>query len=213
MKRVMAFLFILLPIKGKCQMQSIIEKARSQMSKEQSAIYLFTRGTKRKASLISLTFNDTDQYSTHAGLGFYLNGKEVIYHVSDHYNIHRSSLHVDSLAGFLSGEDVFYCSIWKLHADQNTLNKLLLSCDSISKRKISFDATFTLGENDSLYCSEFCAYMLKTINLYFQPSVRILDNSFYESVLQKKILEYYPVDFFQQDRHFNKIFEYHLKQF
>ena len=68
---------------------------------------------------------------------------------------------------------------------------------------------FNEKDNDNLYCSEFSAKVLMALNpKTFQfPLKKVRLNHFYSQSLGRKTLRYYPVDFFQANAEFNKVFE------
>ncbi|MEP6673796.1 MAG: hypothetical protein ABJA78_01525 [Ferruginibacter sp.] len=174
-------------------------------------IYIVCRGTKSKSSLIAHRFNIADTNITHAGIGFYKNGKILLYNVTDIYDHSKSALVVDSLESFVVSSDVYYLSIWECNSSPLQIKKLENICHSYGTRKIFFDASFRINDDDSLYCSEFCALVLEKLDpvkFNFKPLVIDLNNRLYEKILERKKLSYYPVDFFQQNSSFRKIFSY-----
>ena len=176
--------------------------------------YVFCRGTKSKSQLIAHKFNISDTNITHIGIGFMKNGKAKIYNVSDLY-FENNALHIDSIESFIKTSDVYFISVWRMDIDLNISNKIKTLCEEYSKRQIFFDRSFTISNNDTLYCSEFCATILNNTNsdeLKFSPVSKKLNNSLYESVLKREVLTYYPVDFFQSSQKFIKVFEYKLNR-
>jgi hypothetical protein len=78
------------------------------------------------------------------------------------------------------------------------------------RKNIVFDSRFSISNDDTLYCSEFCAFTLNscdTISPNFKPALKVLKNRFYIEYLQTENLKYYPVDFFISSGKFKKIFE------
>lgn len=189
---------------------NLIEK---KLKLTKTEIYIICRGTLRKSALIAHTFNYTDTNITHIGVGFIENGKLLIYNVIDIYEKNKSALIVDSLESFLLDKDAYYYSIWKVESNYKEVEKLKLSCFKIAQKKIFFDIAFNNTYDDTLYCSEFCVRALKMANnkkFNFYPAKKKLSNALYEAVLKRKELIYFPVDFFQKDNRFKKIFESNL---
>lgn len=178
---------------------------------EEHTIYIFTRGTRAKSGLIAEKFNSIDKEITHVGIG-YLEEKELrIYNVTD-VDSTKSALVIDNLESFISG-GTYYLSVWKCNNDEAEYLKLKEICSVYSKRKVYFDFSFTLNESDDiLYCSEFCSRVLRIINpkkFDFSPKELRLD-SYYQVLLNREQLTYYPVDFFEGSTYFTRIFETHL---
>ncbi|MBC7935974.1 MAG: hypothetical protein H7Y86_11545 [Rhizobacter sp.] len=175
-------------------------------------MYIFARGTTSKSTLISHKFNYSDTNITHIGIGYSAKGKVLIYNVIDNGNSLGSALVIDSISSFIESEDVFYFSIWEYANSKAVYPKLIRALKAVAKKKIKFDSFFSLN-NNALYCSEFCYKILATISLlkrnYF-PRTLNLDNELYEKILNRKVLHYFPVDFFQTGSVFTKIFEIHL---
>lgn len=175
-------------------------------------IYLFCRGTRSKAYLLARGFNRADTASTHVGIGFLKGQRFVIYNVVDESPPGKSALVVSSLNAFLSGEDLFYFSLWECNNNPRALSVLKGILRTYEGRKITFDVRFQIAEDDTLYCSEFCAQVLTRAGVgRFQPFTRPLDDPLFEAVLDRKIIRYYPVDFFQASEGVRKVFEWYRK--
>lgn len=178
---------------------------------DQNTIYLFCRGTRAKSGLIAEKFNSIDKIITHVGIG-YLDKEELkIYNVTD-CDSSKTALVIDNLTSFISS-GTYYLSVWKCNNTEREYLKLKEICSEYSKLKVYFDFTFTLNENDNvLYCSEFCSRVLKKTNskkFDFKPK-KIKLEAYYQALLNRKQLLYYPVDFFENSKYFNKIFETNL---
>lgn len=177
---------------------------------EQNTLYVFCRGTKAKSGLIAEKFNVKDRNATHVGIGYLEKEQLRIYNVTD-VDTSKTALLIDDLDSFLSG--AYYMSIWKCRKNESEYLKLKEVCSSFSNRKVYFDFSFTLNENDTvLYCSEFCSRILKEINpkkFDFRPR-KVKLESYYQALLQRENLIYFPVDFFEESSYFTKIFETHL---
>ena len=187
-----------------------ISNIRQQTVFETNKIYLVCRGTTSKSSLIAHQFNIADTNITHVGIGFNKNGKLNIYNVTD-ISHGRSALVLDSLESFIASPDVYYLSIWEFNSNPLEILRLKKICSDYYLRKIWFDAGFKINDDDSLYCSEFCAIVLKKLQnglLNFKPRTIVLKNLLYEQILERKQMIYYPVDFFQQGNIFRKVFSY-----
>lgn len=195
------------------QLQPLISDLKRYLHLEENTVYIVARGTRSKSSLVAHQFNLTDTNITHVGLGLYKNGELLLYHVSD--KTYGSALAMDSLETFISPEDVYFLEAWKVNTTKNEFERIRSACIYYSTRMIYFDAQFKLGDNDSLYCSEFCAAVLRYANrdkFDFIPRRLILNNPVYESVLDRKMLVYFPVDFFQNSKYVSKIFEWRREE-
>lgn len=175
---------------------------------EKNTIYLFCRGTKAKAGLIAEEFNSKDRKITHVGIGYLDDGKLSIFNVTDRDTI-KTALVVDDLKSFIS-EGAFYLSVWRCKNTEANFLKLKEICSRYKKSKIYFDYTFLLNNKyDVLYCSEFCAKVLMEIDpqkFHFRTKKLKLDY-YYQALLNRNRLVYYPVDFFEGCIYFSKVFE------
>jgi hypothetical protein len=187
---------------------AISQKTIENIKFEENTIYVFSRGTKTKSGLIAEKFNVSDKNVTHVGIGFVENNELKIYNVID-CDTTKTALVIDDLKSFVSNK-VYYLSVWKCDNNIKDFLKLQAICHEYLNRKVYFDFAFTLEEKDTvLYCSEFCSRVLRITNskkFDFQPKKMKLE-SFYKAVLKREELIYYPVDFFQDNKSFSKIFE------
>lgn len=192
-----------------------IEKIKNQFKANESSIYIFCRGTKSKSVLIAHKFNYSDTNITHVGIGYYKNHKFIIYNVSDIVPIANTALRVDTLESFLQSEDIYFFSAWQYQTTKRKIRKLKNLLDSYTLKNIVFDASFELNNADTLYCSEFCAEVLKKFkkrNFYIPPNEYRLKNTLLEIVLKRQKLIYFPVDFFQKLNLFKIAFQTKLTQ-
>ena len=177
---------------------------------KENIIYIFARGTSAKAGIIADRFNISDRNITHVGIG-YLDKKNIlIYNVCDIGDKNKNALVLDSLESFTRGNDVYYFSVWEAAFSVKNFKKLRACLRAAISRHIYFDHFFKLQEDDTLYCSEFCIRMLQktdSVRYSFKPVTVTLNNVFYESILDRKELVYYPVDLFEENRHLKKLFE------
>lgn len=209
------FLLILRVKRGCCfflmllfSVNSISQNTIKNLKFANNTIYVFCRGTKTKSGLIARKFNTKDRQITHVGIGFVENKVLKIYNVID-CDSSKTALVIDNLKSFVC-DRAYYLSVWMCKNNPQEFLKLKEACHNYCHRKVYFDYSFNLNENDDiLYCSEFCSRVLKMINsekFKFQPKKMKLE-SFYKAVLRRDELIYYPVDFFQDNKNFSKIFE------
>lgn len=174
---------------------------------EKNTIYIFSRGTKTKSGIIAEKFNNKDKKITHVGIGFLENKELKIYNVVDVDTV-QTALIINNLKEFLN-DTVYYLSIWKCNTNYIDFLNLKKICKTYITQKIYFDFSFNLNNGNRMYCSEFCSTVLKETNpvkFNFRPEVMKLD-SFYKTVLERDELVYFPVDFFEDNSNFKKIFE------
>jgi hypothetical protein len=193
------------------QKNQVLTLAQKATISYKENLFILCRGTISKARLIGKKFNIKDSNITHIGLGFFEENEFKIFNVTDN-SITKDGSHlvIDSIASFLKSGDIYYFSIWKCDIPKKRMTAIKKICKQYSNRKIYFDATFRLNDDDTLYCSEFCALVLNRLNiekLRFAPKQYVLNNSFYETVLGTKILVYFPVDFFETNNLFKRIYE------
>ena len=135
---------------------------------------------------------------------------KVIYNVSvNKKNKIGSSLIKESITEFSNIDGVQYFSIWQKKISKNKVYTLLESIKTYENKIIDFDADFEINEDDdNLYCSEFVYFILNkagVLDVEYKPTVKEL-KGMYKNILGDS-LEYIPVDFFQFDTKFIKIFE------
>ena len=173
------------------------------------SFYFICRGTQQKIGVIAHKFNLHDPYSTHVGIGVIEKGNLMVYNVNN-VTSGKTALIRENLETFIAGDEVLYWSIWEFKSSAKEILKLKKLLQSYQSKKITFDMDFE-PNNNKFYCSEFCAEVLKVLNpgsLKFALTQKPLDLLF-RGVLNRSILNYYPVDFFQSDAHFKKIYEMH----
>jgi hypothetical protein len=171
------------------------------------SFYLLCRGTKQKVGFIAHKFNLQDQQITHVGIGVVENGKLMIYDVNNDTG-DKTALTKGSLKTFIADADLFYWSSWECKSSVKEILKLKKILQSYQSKKIVFDMDFE-SNNNKFYCSEFCAEILHALRpqkFAFPMSKKSLD-IIYRNALNRDVLTYYPVDFFQNDACFKKIYE------
>jgi len=181
---------------------------------KENTIYIFARGTTTKSGIIAHAFNIADTNITHVGIGFYEGHTTRIYNVADVTN-KTGALLIDSLETFISGEDVYYFEIWEATVTDREFITFRKCLKKEASKHIVFDSFFKLQDDDTLYCSEFCNKILQKTDISkfnFKPSSVLLNNPLYENILGRKKLLYFPVDFFEQNKYFKKIFEFSFKK-
>ncbi|MBA2745704.1 MAG: hypothetical protein H0U44_05715 [Flavisolibacter sp.] len=208
MKYCFVFFTCLFYLSVQSQERKNIQKIKSQISLSENKIYILCRGTKSKSGLIAQKFNIADKNITHIGIAYKQNQRLVIFNVVDERN-HINALVIDSLESFIT-QDTYYLSIWEAGNSPEDFNRMRKLLNHFRTKKIYFDASFNIRNDDTLYCSEFTAAILNAAfppaNRY-PPTLKNLDDRFYQLFLRRKKLEYYPVDFFQASGLFRKIFE------
>lgn len=193
---------------------TVIKDLSKEVFLNKKSLFMVCRGTYSKSAFIAQKFNIKDRNITHCGIGFVKNDRFSIYNVSDIHST-RSCLIIDSLSSFRKSSDVYYLSIWECRLNTKTLNTIKRNCEDYYQKKIEFDYSFILDDSDILYCSEFCSRILNAANhkkLYFKPFELTLNNELYEAILRRKILTYFPVDFFEENKGFKKIYEWQLSK-
>lgn len=98
--------------------------------------------------------------------------------------------------------------------DEIVVEKAKKTCLQMFRKPVWFDGSFIIANDDSLYCSEFCARVLNNLGvtaLKFNPITIELKNAFFQSVLERNFLTYFPVDFFESTNLFKKVFEYRFQ--
>lgn len=174
----------------------------------QNAIYLVTRGSLSKGALIANQFNISDKCATHVGIGILENGSLRIFHVTNEENDSPSALARETLESFANLPDAEYLGIWEYQATTTVLQQLRNLLYAYFAKHITFDFNFNADDDESMYCSEFCAKILKTLhpNLDY-PLVDAQLDAVYRVALDRETLHYWPVDFFEYDGKFVKVYE------
>lgn len=215
---VMKYLLLLNVVLTSCvlvnKQTTVIQDLSKEITLHKKSLFMVCRGTYSKSALIAQKFNIKDRNITHCGIGFIKNDSFLIYNVSDIHST-QSCLIIDSLSSFRKSADVYYLGIWECRLNTKTLETIKRHCEDYAQKKIAFDYSFILDDSDMLYCSEFCARILNAANqpeLYFRPVELQLKNEFYEAFLKRKVLLYFPVDFFEENKGFKKIYEWESPQ-
>lgn len=170
-------------------------------------IYLICSGSSQKQGLVAGQFNISDQNATHVGIGIMQENVLNIYNVNSDQG-EKSALSIEDFYSFTSDRDFRYCSIYEYKSSKKEVKKLKDIIQNYLKLKIEFDMDFDIA-NEKLYCSEFCALVLNQWDSHlfsFGLTEKKLD-AFYAVALKREILQYFPVDFFQNNRKFKKIYE------
>jgi len=176
-----------------------------------TAIYIFARGSKTKAGAIARRFNVADTLISHVGIGYVESGMVRIFNMVDDRLPGESALLIDTYESFID-RGTTYVSIWKADSTLAELQKLKKELAGFAKKNIEFDYLFELG-SEKLYCSELCYQLLHQTNAAkydYVPRVAELEE-FHSTILGRKNLIYYPVDFFQQ-KGFVKVFEARIEK-
>jgi hypothetical protein len=135
----------------------------------------------------------------------------TICHVTTGAQKNGSALISEGVTDFFSVPGIRYGTIWSARCSIKQWMNVQKAILNYSSHVISFDQNFRLDNGpDTLYCSEFCARVLEQAlgnDFSSQPLSKMLHNPFFSEVLQRKQFNYFPVDFFQVDGLFTKIWE------
>lgn len=209
MKTNLTILLFFVAAQSFAQMNTISGCFYQGLKLEKKKIYLFCRGTGSKLQLISNSFNKQDSSITHVGIGYIIENRPRIYNVTNTSGV-QNAFQIDSLESFTGIHGITYFSVWEFECSDRVFKKIRQGLTSFAGKRINFDYSFLLDNEDSLYCSEFCALMINTSRNFISPTNKVLDNSLYESILNRKVIQYYPVDFFIGNNRFKKVFERRL---
>jgi len=180
----------------------------SQPKFRNNAFYVVCRGSEQKLAMIADGFNLKDKNITHIGIGIVKNGMLRVYNVTNTTDA-DSALICQNLQEFGMLPDIHYLSIWEYRCSRTKRLNMRKIIETMAAERITFDMDFNVEDDDRLYCSEFCAKVLLRLDPDgFQfPLTRRSLNNFYQTVLNREHLDYYPVDFFQSHTGFRKIYE------
>jgi hypothetical protein len=95
-------------------------------------------------------------------------------------------------------KDVFYLGIYGIELSTTQIQLIKRTTEQHAFKNYPFDYDFRL-DNDAYYCSEWCYQTVKdmfpeVVKVY--PIKTVLNNEFLEAYLERKALQYIPVDFF-----------------
>jgi len=175
---------------------------------DKNDVVLIGRGTIGKQNILK-KLNIENNYLTHIGIGFLENDNLIVYHVSVDKVVEGSSLIKENYDTFISEDGLFYVAIWSVNLNFIEKNKIIEIIKKIEKEKVVFDKNYSLyNEPNELYCSEFVVKVFNKIrNDYFLPtSTSEINDVLIKSMIEDK--EYYPVDFFINDKSFEIIYEF-----
>jgi hypothetical protein len=197
-------------VAGTVESQNIdsIEAIIQSLCKRKSCVFLATRGTLSKQYLIGRMFNRFDTNSTHVAIGIIKNCSIKIFSVEDRLG-RNSQLRVSGLREFLHYPDMFYFSIWSVRMKSKETGSIIRTCNKMLQKKIEFDYDFDLNNGDRFYCSEFCAEVLNKNAPRRRRLKPVSKNIYglYSNFLDRKLITYFPVDFFQDSFRFEKVVE------
>lgn len=174
--------------------------------------FLVVRGTDSKAGVIARDFNRCDPEATHVGIAFCRLGKWRVYHVSNEGGKNRTALYDVPLQAFADEPGNRYLALWEFRGAIPGKADVLRAISQISTQKISFDIDFNPIDDQNLYCSEFCVKVLHAAGILpVFPLMSASISGLRATVLGRTRLDYWPVDFFERDRRFVKVFEWRPK--
>lgn len=176
-------------------------------------IYIIAKASSTKSSFISKKFNSNDTLITHIGLGYKRDEEFLVIHVTDRENV-KNALIKESLYDFTNTQNkTTYVSIWSIKTNEKELFNFIKNLKKAQSTTIEFDFDFQLNNGkNKLYCSEFCYKILhKTLPniIKIKPQKIILDG-LAKAYLKKDELVFYPVDFFQSLKIFEKVVEFKM---
>jgi hypothetical protein len=203
-----AFLMVLLVLsftRGSSQLLVGFDK----LEMSDNAFYMVSRGTDSKSGIIAGVFNTVEYCSTHVGIGLIENGMLQVYHVENNRDGQQTGVVCESIQSFSSCKGAIYLSVWKYDLSIQEIQLLRRVLMAYTQKNITFDYDFNPNDNEKMYCSEFCVKVLKAINAvaFNYPLTTVSLDSLYSFALGRDILNYWPVDFFELDHRFNKIYE------
>jgi hypothetical protein len=212
MLKLFSFYSLILPAMLFSQNKFSISAQEGKISFSSDSLYIICRGTKSKAGVIAKQFNIIDSVVTHVGIGYIDEGVLKIVNVTNEPTTTSSALIFDSYLSYTSSSDVFFVGIWRAELNSMEYLKMKRIIDSISNKKIIFDYSFLLTNNDTLYCSEFCANILMYVNknkFYFPPTILDIKDPLLRVFLKRDRLIYFPVDFFKKNKLFEPMISYY----
>ncbi|HUH35970.1 MAG TPA: hypothetical protein VL022_09080 [Moheibacter sp.] len=175
---------------------------------KEKVIYLVVRGTDSKSGWIAKEYNQIDKNATHIAIGFLINEKLKLFHISDELSIRNDNLFFESLDDFILRDDLKYLSIWELkEIDNDHFNNIIKSLMNSLRERQYFDKQIEFN-NDVYYCSEYINDILSKNNINIFDDNIILLKGIPKIFLGRDTLNYYPVDGFMQSNKVIKIFEW-----
>ena len=211
MKKIIIILFFTLLADNE---RNSISTPWEKITLDTSKAYLVFRGTDSKPGAIAREFNLFDLKSSHVGIAVFNNDLWNISHIVNTRDP-VSDLKWDTFASFLDQkkQKVFYASVWEINSltpkEFKSLKGLL---ETYRKKQYRFDQSFSIKDDNRLYCSELIQKILTTVNadkFQFKLHTKKL-RPLYASFFRKDSLSYYPVDMFQKHKNFTLVEEWDL---
>lgn len=192
--------------------QSNFDKQLNEFRLNEKKIYLVFRGTDTKEGFFAKDFNIKDTLSSHVGFALSKNSKWEVCHILENNN-QFTDFNIETLEEFINKKDdsVYYFSFWEINnLNIGEVEILKNTAYQYKTKKIKFDKHFSDKDSLELYCSEFINKVLNKVNpnkYNFKFHKKEL-KGIYKVYFKKDTLEYYPVDMFQYNSSFTKIFEW-----
>lgn len=164
-----------------------------------NSIYIVGRGTLSKKEFIGDRFNLYNSNLTHIGIGLVEGDSLNVFNVSPDKKFNDSNLVKESISDFKDVIDIFYFKIWEFKTDSVAIQKLSYVIKNYQKYPIIFDKLFNVEDDNKMYCSEFVYKVLNNLEIFDFKTVNIQLNGMEKDILNKDVLEYFPVDLFLYD--------------
>lgn len=174
-------------------------------------LYMFGRGSDAKSALLSAHFNITGSPISHVGIGVVVDTGIAVAHVVNDAGNRESALWIQSVNEFMLVPGIRYAAVWRKLIHRSEFQKINEQVKALYMQCVTFDYDFQIGGQYRLYCSEFCALLLRDLfrgDKICEPVQKILNNDLLEAYLNRKVFTYYPVDFFIPGGRFHMLWEW-----
>jgi hypothetical protein len=149
-------------------------------------------------------FSMKDKTYSHGGIAFYDSGDIYIYHVvPDYYHV-KDKVRKEKLDSFCNPAQNLGFAVARYEMDSAEIKIFHDYLDEQYRKKIPFDITFNLANDDSMYCSEMIkkGLILATKDRIHIENEKMLDRSKYRLIMQHLKMkqkdfagtEYVPID-------------------
>lgn len=183
-----------------CNKKDTISEFKSEIQ-NRNGVFLILIGVDDKVSnrITSFNYKRKSKYS-HIGILITKKRKSIIYDVHPKKIKITNKICSQTIDEFISfsKKPINYIGIWKLNF--NNVEKI---CQNINlNEKVVYDYQFDNKTNSSLYCSEFVAKTLDKFTKHNSNWIFLKKtlNKTERLILKKNVINYYPVDFFMNDK-------------
>ncbi|WP_329903735.1 YiiX/YebB-like N1pC/P60 family cysteine hydrolase [Porphyromonas pogonae] len=107
-----------------------------------------------------------------------IDGELHVYHMEEDESLHHHGMVKESLADFLSHSSQF--GIYRVMMNEELRHKVVEMSNELLLRRLSFDSSFSDNSEQSLYCTEYVAFIFNSLNIdRIYPTLKLPGRTLY----------------------------------